>query len=93
MNKTILKEAALRYANHIRKQHGLPPVAEMQKGRPKKAGCCPLARTIGLPGIYVTSQGVSSAREYTVLAWHPYLVKHFIAAVDSGAYPELVEQP
>jgi hypothetical protein len=78
-------EAALRFANRVRKEEGLKPLKRLPKGWRHDSRACPLAEATGYEaGTSELIVGLCEFRRY------PRDVRRFVSKFDKGKYPELV---
>lgn len=95
---TRLKAGALRFANKVRKQLGLPPVKRLYKGMRANAQHCPITMTIldddlKFDHATVMTNGMSvrvfRRTQPQVVVKTTETAREFIRAFDKGHIPEL----
>lgn len=102
---TKMKAAALRVANRVRKDIGLPPVKHLYKGRRRESGNCPITNTIYDDDLDRRMSRVVTGHRSVALdgtingRWvgrrfelTPYAAR-FVHAFDVGDIPELNSAP
>lgn len=92
------RNAALRFANRVRKEMGRRPVTKLQKGERSNGRRCPIARTIDQTG-YVSVIDTSDGQVYVNIGpagdvvkearFKAKLANEFIGLFDQGEAPEL----
>lgn len=93
MDETLpvsLEEAALDFANDLRKRAGAPPASALLPGRPQDSCFCPIARTAGNGWAvtqHVAFRAENGSAKDTLLP--PRDVARFIDAFDAGELPHL----
>lgn len=98
------RDAALAFANRVRKTVGKKPVKKLQPGIQRHATCCPIARTIdrhGAFGIANYKEGTVDFRveahglrgEETTKIIGGRVAAEFVQAFDEGAFPDLILEP
>lgn len=84
-------EAALDFANELRREVGKAPLAKLPPGVPKDECECPLARALRpAAGAVENDQVLLATDDEAVWCDLPPTVADFVARVDGGYYPELI---
>ncbi len=76
------KDAALEWANYIRKNEGKKALKHLPRGKRSRVTMCPLAKATGY--------NIGGTRPDAVHVFGD--VSNFVGAFDRGEYPELIER-
>jgi hypothetical protein len=87
------RAAALKVANAIRKMLGKRPVKVLKKGCRSNGICCPIARTVGHDGVFVTAHGDGIQADWPGGGFPVSIpskrAKRFVVKFDGGFAPDL----